>query len=200
MADLTDLPTELLDQILNTLTTHQLSRLLRVSHSWYQLLVPRLYLQWNCNGARHKTTNLWRFLRTVITNPDLVAEGWGWQRRWQRRPVVGLLLASLPCVSTEYAHIPASDPFPKGILRTALDQQQAHPDTQSPLLSNVKELNVLRKVPGFTEGDPDTLEPPLVLDDIGLIFYLRGLRRVRLHNLDMDGISSLLQHQGECHI
>lgn len=113
-----------------------------------------------------------------------------------RRPLVALLLASLPRVSTIYAHIPALDPFLGGVLQEALDQQQtcAH----STLLSSLRELHVLSEVPSCVMDnrkprDEDNLEPSLQLHDIWPVLYLKGLSKLRLYNLNPDGLGSLLQ-------
>ncbi|KAL3479982.1 hypothetical protein BJX99DRAFT_254868 [Aspergillus californicus] len=118
------------------------------------------------------------------------------KRDW--RPLIALLLASLPCVSKVIAHIPASDPFLAGVLRTALDYQQA--GVPLPWLHSLREIHVLSEVPGPSETDPkgwndDLEEPPLKFDHIWPIFYLQGLHTVRLYNLDPYGFSQLLQQK-----
>jgi hypothetical protein len=58
-----------------------------------------------------------------------------------RQPLMALLLASLPRVSTIYAHIPALDPSLGGVLQAALDQQQtcAH----SSVRTTGKQINLI---------------------------------------------------------
>ncbi|KAL4929019.1 uncharacterized protein BDV17DRAFT_298321 [Aspergillus undulatus] len=89
MPDLTDLPVELLDAILSLAFTsteihsrkiysqdlvdvNGLSRLL-VNRKHHQTFLPRIYSHWTYNGARHPYSSLWKFLRTVVTNPTLAA-------------------------------------------------------------------------------------------------------------------------------
>ncbi|KAI9370130.1 hypothetical protein BJX61DRAFT_549171 [Aspergillus egyptiacus] len=91
MPDPLDLPGELLDHVLtlafgisprgeweadalDNQDVSSLSRLLLVSRKWHQALIPRLYSCLTYNGARHTYACLWRFLRTVLQNPDLAAE------------------------------------------------------------------------------------------------------------------------------
>ncbi|RDW92949.1 uncharacterized protein DSM5745_00271 [Aspergillus mulundensis] len=289
LADLPDLPPELLDEIFalafdtapsigktvqkGDIDVQGLSRLLLVNRKWYQAFVPRLYSRWTFNGARHSYSGLWKFIRTVVTNPDLAARvqvlnigNWGGSPAYylarhhelldqdrslhlspddeevakmairragltdelgsqilravfasdndyrDRRPLVALLLCSLPRVSTVYAHVPETDPFLGGVLKVALDQQQAASSAESALLLGLRELHVLSEVPnsiedGLKPQDDDISEPSLQLHDIWPALYLRHLNTLRLYNLDPDGLGRLLQEtipvqgQGnECHI
>ncbi|OJJ04876.1 hypothetical protein ASPVEDRAFT_137144 [Aspergillus versicolor CBS 583.65] len=85
MPDLTDLPVELIDEIFYFAFTSKdvynedlvdingLSRLLLVNRKHHQVFLPRVYSSWTYNGTRHSYSSLWKFLRTVVTNPDLAA-------------------------------------------------------------------------------------------------------------------------------
>lgn len=281
MPDLTDLPVELIDEILSLafiskdawnddlVDINGLSRLLLVNRKHHQAFLHRVYSQWTYNGALHSYSSLWKFLRTVATNPDVAAAvqvlaigNWGAcppfyiernrelqeqdekcrftsddveivKRAIQRagltselgslfmdavftknnghrdaRPLMGLILANLPEVSTIYACIPASDLFLGSILRTVLDQQKADPGIPS-RLSNLNELHLFGEAPAFSEGGPDIYKddirnPPLRLNDIWPVFYLHGLRTLYLYNFDPDGFGSLfeekIQGSGNCHI
>lgn len=85
MPGLTDLSVELIDQILSFAFTSKdvynedlvdingLSRLLLVNRKHHQVFLPRVYSTWTYNGTLHSYSSLWKFLRTVVTNPDLAA-------------------------------------------------------------------------------------------------------------------------------
>ncbi|KAL4904300.1 hypothetical protein BDW74DRAFT_185626 [Aspergillus multicolor] len=89
LADLPDLPPELLDEIFasafdtapsvgktvqkDDIYVRGLSRLLLVNRKWHQAFVSRLYSCWTYNGARHSYSRLWKFIRTVASNPELAA-------------------------------------------------------------------------------------------------------------------------------
>lgn len=89
MPDLTDLPVELIDEIFYLAFTSKdvfnqelvdinglsrlLSRLLLVNRKHHQVFLPRVYSSWTYNGTLHSYSSLWKFLRTVVTNPDLAA-------------------------------------------------------------------------------------------------------------------------------
>ena len=77
MPDLTDLPVELIDEILSLafiskdawndglVDINGLSRLLLVNRKHHQAFLHRVYPQWTYNGALHSYSSLWKFLRTV---------------------------------------------------------------------------------------------------------------------------------------
>ncbi|BCS17360.1 uncharacterized protein APUU_10188S [Aspergillus puulaauensis] len=48
-----------------------LSQLTLINRQWHDLLLPTLYARYTHNGARHSYTSLWRFVRTVISNPRI---------------------------------------------------------------------------------------------------------------------------------
>ncbi|KAK1144610.1 hypothetical protein N8T08_004913 [Aspergillus melleus] len=90
MPDLTDLPAELLSEILflafrvapryeegyddeGPLDIKSLSCLLRVDRKHYLKFLPLLYSQWTYNGARHNYSTLWKFFRTAVRNPELIS-------------------------------------------------------------------------------------------------------------------------------
>ncbi|KAI9041322.1 uncharacterized protein KD926_006898 [Aspergillus affinis] len=90
MPDLTDLPAELLSEILflafgvapryeegyndkRPLDIKSLSRLLLVNQKHYLEFLPLVYSQWTYNGARHNYSTLWKFFRTAVRNPELIS-------------------------------------------------------------------------------------------------------------------------------
>ncbi|KAI9043622.1 uncharacterized protein KD926_003392 [Aspergillus affinis] len=117
-----------------------------------------------------------------------------------RRPLMALLLTCLPCVSRIYMHVSASNPFLGAVLQTAIGRQRAGSGEQSTWLPSLKEFHALGEVPGYLEASPewsddDINNPSLKLDDIWPIFYLQGLRTVRLYGLDPNGLNQLFQEK-----
>ncbi|KAL4750923.1 hypothetical protein BDW72DRAFT_193450 [Aspergillus terricola var. indicus] len=86
--ELPDPPSELVDEIFafafstvpgygqtvqEAINIEGLSRLLLVNRKWHHAFVPRVYSHWTYNGARHSYSGLWKFIRKVVTNPDIAA-------------------------------------------------------------------------------------------------------------------------------
>lgn len=130
--------------------------------------------------------------------------------RRDRRPLMGILLASVPNLSTLYAHVPRSDAILEVILKKAL-----HGGTSSPLYE-LKELYLFAEVPvlvennhgseneaqeSFSEKDIGGLRHYFKLDYLWPIFYLPNIRTLLLYDLDPTKAAEYLdQPDGVCHV
>ncbi|KAL2858596.1 hypothetical protein BJY01DRAFT_201378 [Aspergillus pseudoustus] len=108
------------------------------------------------------------------------------------RPLMALLLACLPNLSTLHAHVPKSDPYLQAIMLESLKR---------PVLANLRELHVFPEVPIFDQelnGSPgyewqtrtfDRLE----LDITWPLLFLHSLHTVFIHDLDTRDLALLLK-------
>ncbi|KAL3488365.1 hypothetical protein BJX62DRAFT_240175 [Aspergillus germanicus] len=107
------------------------------------------------------------------------------------RPLMALLLVSLPNISTLYAHIPNSDPYSKAVLGECLN---------SSMLETLQELYVLPEVPVFDRslaGSPgyerDTTNfHRLKFDAVWPLLFQPRLRTVSIYNVDTENLALLL--------
>ncbi|CEL08220.1 hypothetical protein ASPCAL11371 [Aspergillus calidoustus] len=119
----------------------------------------------------------------------------------RNHPLVALLLARLPNVSTIYAHIPDSDPYLHSVLLAALER----PCT---IFTNLKTIYLLPEVPVLEPYAPEfksdsAYYPALSLDMTWPALYLPTLRALYLYNLETKGLADLLashapKHAREC--
>ncbi|KAL2846488.1 hypothetical protein BJX68DRAFT_268578 [Aspergillus pseudodeflectus] len=255
MRSLPDLPNELLELILHLayatnpphnrfdhdqnvhLDVRGLSRLLLVSRRWHQAFIPQLYSFWSYDAACHTYRSLWKFFRTIMSNPELAAVvqiinigNWGFGRPFylpeeplvlnpedlelvskairlagighmeedilakvstplvrDHRPLVALLLACLPNVSTIYAHVPESDPYLHAVFLAG---------TKKPLFAKLESIYLLAEVPVFELDAPlfrssSDYYPALKLDVLWPALYLPSLQSMYLYDLDTKGLSDL---------
>jgi hypothetical protein len=106
------------------------------------------------------------------------------------RPLVALLLACLPNVSTIYAHVPESDPYLHAVLLAA---------TKKPLFAKLESIYIPAEVPVFELDAPlfrssSDYYPALKLDVLWPVLYLPNLNSMYLYNLDTEGLSDLLRN------
>lgn len=127
-----------------------------------------------------------------------------------RRPLMAILLASVPNVSTVYAHIPRSDPVLGTVLKRALREQH------SGSLRQLKELYLFSEVPVLVERNsgsecrmrasspdeqPDDRLAYFRLDYLWPVFYLPKVRNLLLYDLDPTKAAEYLgQHDAESHV
>ncbi|KAL2839288.1 hypothetical protein BJX68DRAFT_272163 [Aspergillus pseudodeflectus] len=112
-------------------------------------------------------------------------------------PLVALLVACLPNVSTIYAHIPDADPYLHSVLLAASER----PCT---MLTNLKTIYLLPEVPILEPDAPEfksnsAYYPALSLDVAWPALYLPSLRALYLYNLETQGLADLLASQNPKH-
>ncbi|KAL4927469.1 uncharacterized protein BDV17DRAFT_282561 [Aspergillus undulatus] len=204
-------PTDLPPELFNVILTHALDdnddiyrlfSLCLLSRSWYTALIARIYLKWTFNGAQQPFLTLWKFLITILRDPQLAAHvrtlkigNWGF---FPDASVPGpdIQLASDELDLTVLAHVPRSDPF-----LTALPVVG---------LYNLCELHLYQETPVDThrpeDSDPDSDDvetgsrEALRLEDIWPIFHLPKLLRLSLLNLVSAKAAVWLKGQGLSHI
>lgn len=127
-----------------------------------------------------------------------------------RRPLMAMLLASVPNLSTLYAHVPRSDPILGAVLARKLQDQTCGP------LHELKELYLFSEYPvlvernggcghGLCESSPDEKPgdrlPYFKLDYLWPVFYLSKVQNLLLYNLDPSKTTEYLgQHNAESHV
>lgn len=124
-----------------------------------------------------------------------------------RRPLMAILLASVPNLSTLYACVPRLDPTMGAILKTTLQG-----DISSPLRM-LKELYLFAEHPLWGDSDDDSQDesresllddpeselPRFDLEYLWPVFFLPNLRTLLLYNLDPRKAADYLgQHDAEC--
>ncbi|KAL4884064.1 hypothetical protein BJY04DRAFT_21231 [Aspergillus karnatakaensis] len=129
-----------------------------------------------------------------------------------RRPLMALLLTSLPNLSTVFAHIPRSDPFLAAVIKQAAERQidESQP---TPALSKVSELYLCQETPVDVPRQPEDSDPDsdeeeedsfsreaLRLDDLWPVFSLQKLKNLSLIDFDTDGAAVWLKKSGISHI
>ncbi|KAL2820396.1 hypothetical protein BJX63DRAFT_428224 [Aspergillus granulosus] len=248
MRGLSDLPVELLDEVLSSAlvepnNSRQLCHFALVNRAWHSRTTAQVYGSWVYNGTRHSFRRLWLFLRTILSdrylscllrrvhignwgvNPyvllDQEADGYALDeddislvrravnqatlthiepdiisaiRQGDRRPLMALLLASVPNLMVIRAHVPLHDPYLAAVLQQALDCQKR--DIPGPLrqlceLYAFAEVSIPAKA--AMEDISDIPGAPLRLNDIWPVFFLRPMRKVHLYDLDTDGIAALIE-------
>ena len=113
--------------------------------------------------------------------------------RRDRRPLMVMLLASVPNLSTLYAHVPQSDP----ILGTFLKRKFEFRTSGKPLssLSKLKELYLFNEIPALeTVLDDHDASSCLRLDYLWPVFYLPSLRTLSLFCLNPRKAAEYLGH------
>lgn len=109
------------------------------------------------------------------------------------RPLVVLLLMSLPNVETVYLHLPEGGSVLRCVLEEALHCQDK--SGELPFLRHLAHLHLLAEVPvyGFEAGPSFWMsDPALRLDDIWPCVYFSGLRTLALYDLETEGIAAFL--------
>ncbi|BCS27785.1 uncharacterized protein APUU_60833S [Aspergillus puulaauensis] len=109
------------------------------------------------------------------------------------RPLVVLLLMSLPNVETVYLHLLEECLVLRYVLEEALRCQDE--SGQLPCLRYLVHLHLLAEVPvyGFEAGPSFWIsDPALRLDDIWPCVYFSGLRTLALYDLETEGVAALL--------
>ena len=113
-----------------------------------------------------------------------------------RRPLIVILLASVPNLSTLYAHVPPSDPILGTFMKRTLDFQISSKPSCS--LSKLKELYL------FPEVEPPldiAARSDLKLDYLWPAFYLPSLRALSLFRLNSDKAAEYLgYHAAVSHV
>ncbi|KAJ0418716.1 hypothetical protein BJY00DRAFT_314626 [Aspergillus carlsbadensis] len=108
------------------------------------------------------------------------------------RPLMALLLAYLPKLSTLHAHVPKSDPYLQAILLQS---------SKRPILANLQELSLFPEVPVFDQqlnGSPGYEWQTRTFDRLELdiswpLLFLPSLRTTFIHNLDTRDLALLLK-------
>ncbi|KAE8152782.1 hypothetical protein BDV25DRAFT_127750 [Aspergillus avenaceus] len=242
MPDPAELPLELygavLDLALESDSQH-LCGLALLNRKWHMAILDRIYRKWTFNGARHSFMTLWKFVRTILSNPGIAAlvrtldiGNWGFYphdsqpdshfqlipdeeklvhnaiqdaglndlgenilaslSKRDRRPLIVLLLASLPNLLTLYAHVPPSDPILGAFMERILERLVS--DKSSCPLVELKELYLFPEVPPL-EPAPDADDRLcLKLDHLWPAFYLTSLRTLSLFDLDPHKAAEYLGH------
>ena len=124
--------------------------------------------------------------------------------RRDRRPLIVILLASVPNLSTLYAHVPPSDPTLGTFMTRTFEFQ--NPDRPLRYLSKLKALYLFHEVPALeTETSPDEDDEDagsyLKLDYLWPAFYLPTLRTLSLFGLNSDKAAEYLgYHAAVSHV
>jgi hypothetical protein len=107
------------------------------------------------------------------------------------RPLMALLLAGLPNVSTLHAHVPESDPYLQAVLLAASNNHST--------LKSLKEPYLLAEVPIFENRSrvAYVYQPALRFSNVWPALYLSSLRSVYLHDLDTEGLASFFGMQND---
>ncbi|KAL3456937.1 hypothetical protein BJX64DRAFT_293620 [Aspergillus heterothallicus] len=117
-------------------------------------------------------------------------------RQGDRRPLMALLLASLPNLIVIRAHVATHDPYLAVLLQQALDRQSHEPDTPESL-GQLRELYAFAEVSVSVEaavvGLAEIPATVLRLDGIWPVLFLRSMRKLRLYDLDTGGIAALTE-------
>ncbi|KAL2861835.1 hypothetical protein BJX68DRAFT_223369 [Aspergillus pseudodeflectus] len=123
-------------------------------------------------------------------------------RQGDRRPLMALLLASLPNLIAIHAHVPLNDPYLAAVLQQALDWQSHRRDTPGPL-GELRDMYVFAEVSVPAEGPVEYLADipaaPLRLHDIWPVLFLRSMRKLHLYGLETDGIATSIGQQQNHH-
>lgn len=107
-----------------------------------------------------------------------------------RRPLMALLLTSLPNLTVLYAHVSRYDPFMGAVLERGVScPNNGRPS--APSLRNLKELYLFPEVPVISEKDQkyDIWSfhiPPLRFDYLRPVFSLPNLRVLSLYDLNLE--------------
>lgn len=112
--------------------------------------------------------------------------------RRDRRPLIVMLLASVPSLSTLYAHVPPSDPLLETFLKRTLEFQISGKSLGS--LRALKELYLFHEVPALETSPNEDARLHLKLDYLRPAFYLPSLRTLSLYDLDPYQASEYLGH------
>ena len=131
-----------------------------------------------------------------------------------RRPLMAILLASVPNLSTLYAHVPKADPILKKVLQATLSHN--NPGTSPSPLRELKELFLLSEfavfertrysyVKAFPRGPFNDeilyIDGSLGLDYIWPLLYLPSLRSLSIDTLDWETADELMnRHAAACHV
>ncbi|KAI9371093.1 hypothetical protein BJX61DRAFT_548542 [Aspergillus egyptiacus] len=130
-------------------------------------------------------------LEARILDPRALAER-------ECRPLVVLLLISLPNVETAYLHLPEGCAALRHVLEEAVRCQDE--SGQLPCLRKLAHLYLLAEVPvyGFEAGPSCWMSDPVLrLDDIWPCVYFSGLRTLALYDLETEGISAFLAENSD---
>jgi hypothetical protein len=247
-----DLPPEIFTIILSyaldeDVKTQKLLSLSRLSRAWYTSLTPRIYSSWTYNGARQPFLTLYKFLLTILRDPQLAAEvqtlrlgNWGFYpsaaapaselqfpddeielvrgavrhagiahleeeilaslKRRDRRPLVALLLVSLPKLRRVWAHVPRRDPILGAVLKRVINPGPPQP---SSALAELSELYICQEppvLPPWADSDSEDENEvsnsgswdSLQLNYIWPVFYHKPLRKISLLYLDTKNASAWL--------
>ncbi|KAL3453556.1 hypothetical protein BJX65DRAFT_302454 [Aspergillus insuetus] len=128
--------------------------------------------------------------------------------RGDRRPIMALLLTSLPNVTTIDAHVPRSDPILGAVLRRILAQRNRANDINRATSPNGARIQFTRLTSirvwceVYIESDLDLngahdVRARLRLDDVWPLIFLRGLETIGLYEVDFQGMSGILAGQGQ---
>ncbi|KAL3458681.1 hypothetical protein BJX64DRAFT_219060 [Aspergillus heterothallicus] len=246
-----DLPPEIFTLILShalheDVETQYLLSLSLLSRAWYTCLIPRIYSSWTYNGARQPFSTLYKFLLTILRDPQLAQEvttlrigNWGCfpgaaapapdlqlpnddleliraairyagighlqeriiesLERRDRRPLVALLLVSLPNLRSVWAHVPRKDPILGAVLKNVVDSRpNGSDDRSSPALYRLSELHLCQESPvrpPWVESDTEDEDgdydeaysenwDSLRLDYLWPVFHHRPLHTLSLIDLE----------------
>ncbi|KAL2817887.1 hypothetical protein BJX63DRAFT_385345 [Aspergillus granulosus] len=118
------------------------------------------------------------------------------------RPLMALLVAHLPNLSTLYAHVPRSDPYLHAVLLEGRRRSTLGKLNKLYLLPEILVFDRgLRDSPGY---QMDTMNfHHLKLDVTWPVLFLSGLRSVSIYNLNTEDLALLLEDQRRvsvCHV
>ncbi|KAL2815974.1 hypothetical protein BJX63DRAFT_154126 [Aspergillus granulosus] len=254
-----DLPPEIFTLILlhalgEDIGIQHLFSLSLLSRAWYTSLIPRIYSSWTYNGARQPFATLYKFLLTILRDPQLAAEvttlrigNWGFfpgaaapapdlqfpddeleliraaiqhagighlednilgtLRRRDRRPLVALLLVSLPKLRAVWAHVPRRDPVLGAVLKSVVNGNANR--LGNPALAELSELHLCQESPvrpPWVDSDSDSEGEDyeerysenwdsLRLNYLWPVFHHTPLRTLSLIDLETKKISTWLPAQ-----
>lgn len=124
--------------------------------------------------------------------------------RRDRRPLIVILLASVPNLSTLYAHVPPSDPILGNFMKKIFEFQISDKPLRS--LSKLKALYLFHEIPApeaetFPDEDDEDAGSYLKLDYLWPAFYLPTLRTLSLFGLNSDKAAEYLgYHAAVSHV
>ncbi|KAL2855432.1 hypothetical protein BJY01DRAFT_204129 [Aspergillus pseudoustus] len=250
-----DLPPEIFTLILSyalkeDVEVRDLLSLSFLSRAWYTSLIPRIYSSWTYNGARQPFATLYKFLLTILRDPQLADEvstlrigNWGFfpgaaapapelqvpdeelelirsairnagvghleedilgsLRKRDRRPLMALLLVTLPNLRAVWAHVPRRDPILGAVLKRVVDAGHL---SLAPALANLSELHLCQESPvrpPWVDSDSEDEDEDydeaysenwdsLRLTYLWPIFYHDSLRTLSLIDLETKKASTWL--------
>lgn len=109
-------------------------------------------------------------------------------RKTDPRPLMALLLTSLPNLTTLYAHLPETDIFLAEVLKRALEGQKDKSQNQSPPLQNLREAH-LASVWNYREDWRARDKYTLKLGHLWPVFQLPTIRKLSVFDFDPLGAS-----------